>query len=433
VPRRLHPRRQPDELDQLGGIAQAEAEAALDQLAAEPPVTFPDRKELILRGRAAMAGRDYNPDDQVPPEVDRELIEGIPRATREQYEQQWGRFILWCGLTGREHLPPTVATMRFYIWSHWHAKRPDGTGAGRGGKPYAAATVRTAVYSVSAVLQWLGYASPTGHPSIGAQLKVYEAKCARAGMRPQQAYPLSPDDSVTMARACDLSTVQGLRLATMVRLQYDMGARESEIVGLNIEDVSWRRAGKAPQVAIWVGRSKGHNDGRELLVEAVPDVNGDVDPALLLGRWVDALAAAGITDGPLFCEVNRGNPRKDGQLAGSFRAGVRLERGAYEKAFGRLAVRSGVNLDPKTNKPTRQVTTHSARRGMITASVNAGMLVQEVAPRTGHSIASNEIHGYWGASTREGDANAGTRIRLEERRRREKAAEEVPDGHEGTS
>ena len=79
-----------------------ETELVLQELASGPDVEYPAEKELVLRGRAAIARREYNPDDTVPTEVDDMLRAGIPRKTLEVYEYQWGRFIHWCGVTGRE-------------------------------------------------------------------------------------------------------------------------------------------------------------------------------------------------------------------------------------------------------------------------------------------------------------------------------------------
>lgn len=397
-------------------------EVTLRELAGDPPVEFPPRKTLVLMGRVSLANRGtYDPEAAVPAEVDEMLMEGVSDSMRDATEHWWGHWIKWCGRTGRHHLPVidhpehVVATMRFYIWSFWVATGKDGKGAGRRGRPYAPATVRNAVYCVSTAMQWLGHASPTRHPSIRAQLKGYAVRWSKAGHKPDKSHPISLEENVRMARACDLTTVQGLRAATMVRLQHDMGARESEMLGLNLDDLSWIRTGDAPVIRIWIGRSK--NDqvgtGRTLYVEAVPDVDGDVDPALLLTRYVRARRDQGATEGPLFVHVNGAVPRTDGELSGTF--GVeRVTRRRYEQIHGDLTRAAGIDKDPETGAE-RRVTTHGERGGHITGARNAGLLAEQVAGRTGHSKGSNTIHEYWDGGDQLGAQNSGTAVRLARR------------------
>lgn len=393
------------------------------------PVEYPPRKELVRRGKALLANVDFDPDEAVPSAVDDMMREGVPANTLETYAYQWARFVHWTGKVGREHRPPTVGTIRYYIWSHWSATYTTGARAGqlrgRRNRPYAPTTVETAIYSVSAVLQWLGEATPMKHPFIAKQLAGYSSRWAAHGHRPDEAHALSGDEAVTLARACDLSTVQGLRLATMMRLQDDLGARASEIIGLNRADVTWLEGGEAPKARIWIARSKTDKraKGRALIVEALPDVDGDVDPALLLARQEDYLTSVGYTGEALFPEVNPGQPRADGKIAGSIRGG-RITARAYEKAHDRAVARSGVDKDPRTGERNRRITTHSHRAGLITRARDDGMLAEQVATRTGHSKASNTIHKYWRGGTDLGADNAGTRIRLARRA----AAHEDGDG-----
>jgi integrase len=393
---------------------------ALRELEARP-VEYPPRKELIRQGKAFLADIDFDPDEAVPAEVDEMFREGVPVNTLDTYAYQWARFVHWTGQVGREHRPPTVGTMRYYIWSHWSAIYKTGRRAGqlrgRRNRPYAPNTVSTAIYAVSAVLQWLGEATPMKHPFVAKQLDGYSARWAGRGHQPDEAHALSPDEAVTLARACDQSTVQGLRLATMMRLQDDLGARASEIIGLNRANVTWLEGGEAPKARIWIARSKTDKraKGRALIVEAVPDVDGDVDPALLLARWEDYLTSVGYTGEALFPDVNAAPPRADGKISGSIKGG-RITARAYEKAHDRAVLNSGVDKDPRTGEKNRRVTTHSHRAGMITRARDLGMLAEEVAARTGHSKASNTIHKYWRGGTDIGDANAGTRIRLARKR-----------------
>lgn len=389
-----------------------EVQVTLRTLAGDPPVEYPPRKELILSGRAALVEAGLDPDDIVPAAVDDMLREGIPPATRETYEYQWGRFIRWCSVTKRNHLPATVATMRFYIWSHWIARHTHGPKAGklrgRRGRPYAPATVETATYAISIVHQWLGHPSPTRHPSVRTQLRGYEAMWTEHGYVPDAAEALSPADSVAVARSFRLDTVNGLRNAAAFRLQFDMGARVSEVVGLNVSDLRF----DGDTVAVRVRKSKGNRKPRTILVERVRGVDDDVDPVVLLTRWVDeVLRPAGRLDGPLFPELGAGQPLIVTAVWGRAVRPERWTRQGYEKAWDRAVVRAGVDRDPVTGA-TRRLPSHCNRAGLIHHNALLGTPREDVAARTGHSLRSGTLHRYFdqgGANT--GDRNAGTRLR----------------------
>jgi integrase len=263
--------------------------------------------------------------------------------------------------------------------------------------------VRTALKAVSSVHQWRGYASPTKHPEIWAALQDYATRWEAAGYRPDVAHRLTPDQSVAMARSNDLTTVNGLRIACLTRLQFDIGARESEIVALNVEDLEWL---DEDRVRVTIKTSSGGGP-RTVLVEGIREVDWDVDPYRLLRQWVDVLIDAGYPTGAIAREVFNGMPRLDGAMAGSIRAG-RMSTVAYSAAHRRAARRAGfVDAD---GQPLH-ITTHSERAGHIEAADGAGVPVDQVAHRTGHSLASDVIHGYFDRPEHSGDANAGTAIR----------------------
>jgi integrase len=415
---------------------------------------MPARRELILLGRVAMADIDHNPDDWVEPDTDRELHDGVPQNTRTAYTYQWGRWIWWCGRKGREHCPATPGSVRQYIKEHWDMVRADGRKRGWQGRPYAPASVEQAVYVISAVHQWFGYASPTKHPSVGLQLKTYERKWRSAGYRERKAYALTPEDSVAIARTCSLATVAGLRNAAAFRLQYDMGARASELLGetedsgawhgLRVRDVRW----ESPDYAvIHIAQTK-TNESRDVAVEAtrwvvdadgnfidaagqvipldaageptrprVPHPDVDVDPLVLLRAWYDLLVARGEVhpDAPFFRQVaSTGQRRKDGSPAGS----VLAEPWSYDqfaKEFTRCVQRAGVHVDPVTGEP-RHITSHSNRAGLITAAVDAGVPAEVLRLRTGHAAGSRVLQGYYRSGRKWGRHNPGTVIRRVRRR-----------------
>lgn len=411
------------------GTGLTPSERALSHVGSPPdtgttdvPQGMPARKELILTGRASLVDLSRNPDDYVDADTDRELWEGIPRNTRDTIAWAWGRWIWWCGKTSRQHCPATPGSVRQYIRDHWYMAGPDGKLRGRYGQPYAPATVETAVYLVSTVHQWKGWASPVKHPLVERQLKRYRDKFEEAGFRPDVADPLTHSQSVALARSCDLATVAGLRLATMMRLQFDTGARASEICHIQLGDLQWERDDDTgdERVVVTISRAKvgGAAGARLVGVEATPDVDGDVDPALLVRRLVDVLAAAGITDGPLFRLVHSAPRRADYDASGVMSGvwlDVEMDRRAYAAAFDRAVVRSGIALDPVTGRRVYHFTTQSNRSGLVTRAAEARMPLEWVARRTGHSPASPVIHRYFRTGRSWGDANAGTLIRLARR------------------
>lgn len=389
-------------------LAAAEREVIEGQIITEE---MPTRKELVLRGRAALADLGRDPDDWVAPATDQALKDAQPSNTAAALAWGWGRWIWWCGLpnVGRVHWPARPNSVRQYIEDHKTMRRPDGKLRGRYGQPYAPATVELAVYLISMIHDWTGAVNPVRHPKVADQLAAYSKWWENQGFRPDVAHALTPSESVTLARSCDLSTIGGLRNATMFRLQYDMGCRASELCHLQLHDLRWETPDR---VLITISRSKTDQagKGRVVGVEAVRDVDWDVDPVRLLQVYLPTLAAAGHERGPLFPEVFSAPPRKDGRVAGTVRT-QEISYKAYEAAFNRAVRKSGVDRDPVTGKK-RHVSTHSNRAGMITAAADAGLPLEKVAPRTGHSPSSKVINRYFRSGRRFGADNPGTLIRL---------------------
>ncbi len=374
----------------------------------------PARGELILRGRAALVDTTHNPDDYVDPETERELLEGIPKNTRDAMAYQWGRFIWWCGITGRSHLPATPGTLRVYIREHWEMRRPDGRKRGFRGQPYSPATVEQAIYLISTIHQWFGYASPLRDPRVGKQVDRYRKKYEKAGFRRRQAYALTHDENVAIARTFRLNTMGGLRNALAARLQFDTGCRAGEMLALRLGDVTWESDECA--VLNFVSAETKTGEERSTAVEFVAGVDEDVDPCRLLATWVWLLRAAGFTDPktPLFHLVYTANPRKDGMISGTIRPEP-WDYDGYEETFVLAAHQAGVDRDPETGE-ARPVTSHSNRAGHVTSSVDAGEPLERVAKRTGHSPASPTIHRYYRSRRLRGRQNTGTVIRTSRRK-----------------
>lgn len=366
-----------------------------------------------------------DPDERVPLDVDEALRDAIPATTWRTIDWGWGRFVRWCGATGRKHDPPTVGTIRTYIWAHltWTSRKDPTRLAGRGGRPYAYATVETALGVVCMVLKWQGHPSPWGHPGVQAQLKAYDKKLRSMGIMPGEAYALSPDEQAAMIRTRDMGQVAGVRDAAALALHMATGCRAAELMALDDGDLAWESPTRL-LVTIRVGKG---GKPRVVPVEAdEPDEETgeswapDVDPLVLVSEWQDLKRARNIpAGGPLFLECRVGGKRGDGTHAGLIMPGKRMTTAAYDKMHTRAARKAGVDVDPKTGAK-RNVTTHSQRAAYITNATDAGVPVERIRPFTGHSPNSPVIFRYVRSGLRWGEHNPLVQVRRAavQRRRR---------------
>ncbi len=404
--------------------------ARLDLVEAEIIDDIPTDDELITRGRAALVDAGVDPDDWVDAETDAQLNRATPKNTVSVMCWAFGRSIFWCGRTGRKHDPMAVGSVRQYIKDHWEMRNSRGERRGRGGQPYAPATVELAVYGLSMVYDRLQWPNPVGHPLIELQLEGYAEDFAAANFKTHESDPLTHDKSVALARAQDLGTVQGLRNATMLRNQFDTGCRANELCHVQMEDLQWDSEDK---VRIKFRRTKGRQE-RTVTVQAVRNVDWDVDPVRLLLALYRALRSAGYGPaGPMFPNVRVGQRRKDfeetGILGGRF-LDTQIERKAYEDVFNRAVARTGIDLDPVTKERTYHFTTHSNRSGMITRAIQAGMSREWIRRRSGHALGSPTFERYFRPEGEDEGDNAGVAIRraAQALRRRREQQEATDDG-----
>lgn len=368
-----------------------------------------------------------DPDERVPLEVDEALRDAIPKTTWDTLDWGWSRFVRWCGDTGRKHDPPTVGTVRAYIWAHLTWTKADGvTLAGRDGQPYAYATVETALGVLCTVLQWQGYPSPWKHPGVRKQLAAYDRKLRSMGIMPREAYALTPEEQVAMIRTRDMTQVAGVRDAAALALHQATGMRAAELVGLDEDDLEWLsetqlritvrvgKGGKPRKIPVQADEPETDEETGEVLEAWAPDV----DTLVLVSEWQDLKRARGIAPGgPLFLECRVGKKRKDGTHSGTIMAGVRMTKEAYQKMHDRAAHAAGVDVDPKTGKK-RHVTSHSERAAYITNATDAGVPLERIRPFTGHSPNSPVIFRYVRSGQQWDEHNPGVQIRRAAARRR---------------
>lgn len=394
-----------------------EPEVGPEVVTGEVVTGMPGRKELILVGKGALAELGVDPDDFVDERTEEQLRRATPENTVELMRWAYGFLVRYCGETGRRHDPPTVGTIRQMISDAFHMVDAAGRGRGRYGRPYAPNTIATVVYCLSMIFDRVQWANPCRHPKVGEQLEGYRQDYEGAGHRTDESDALTSEQSIALARSCDLGTVQGLRNAAMMRGQFDLGCRADEWCKVRGEDLAWLDGDRV--LITFVGSSTKGRKKRSVSMEALPgDPAEDVDPARLLARYIKARLSAGWDGtGPLWVEVHRGDRRKDyetsGVLGGRFLT-TPMSYDAYAAVFARRVRALGLDLDPVTRKRSRHYTTHSNRIGLIDGAFKRGMRLEDVAARTGHSPRSRVIADYLRLGPTWGDQNPGVLVRRTE-------------------
>ncbi len=178
------------------------------------------------------------------------------------------------------------------------------------------------------------------------------------GTAPHQARPILVEDLKAMLAALP-DDLRGLRDRALLLIGFAAGMRRSELVGLDVVDVVEEKEG----LRITVRRSKTDQEGAGREIGVVRGRHPLTDPVAALADWREA---AGIGEGPIFREVDRGD--RVGPVRLSDRAVARIVKGAAER----------VGIDPAP------VSGHSLRSGLAASAAAAGAPERTIMRTTGH-------------------------------------------------
>jgi integrase len=138
--------------------------------------------------------------------------------------------------------------------------------------------------------------------------------------------------------------------------------RRSELVGLDVEHVTWTAAG----LKLLIERSKTDAEGEGAEVAIPRGRIDDTCPVAALKAW---LALSEITAGPLFRKVNRGGAVETARLSPDAVRQILLKRAAKAGLKGTLA---------------EPVSPHGLRAGFVTTAYRNGVLDEEIMGHTRH-------------------------------------------------
>lgn len=282
-----------------------------------------------------------------------EEFAGAARAgnTRRAYASDFKQFSNWCQAHGRPHMPASPETIIAYL--------TDQAGT------LKVSTLQRRLAAISEVHKAAGRPTPTADARLR---QVWQGIIRTYGRRPDEVAPVGTDTIRELLATLD-DDLTGIRDRAIVLLCYAGAFRRSELVLLDVEDVEQVEEG----LVVTVHRSKpeepraaprkadGATVGRRI---GIPyGEHDDTCPVRAYRAWLEA---SGITEGPLFCPIDRFGRLKH----------QRLRAQAVSLILKRCAERAG--LDPNL------FSSHSMRSGHVIQAARHGASEEVIMTQTGH-------------------------------------------------
>jgi len=266
--------------------------------------------------------------------------------TRKAYLSDFAHFAAWCKRRLIVPLPAEPAAVWLYLTALAEAE----------GGGYKVATLERRLSAIKWVHEAGGRPSPTAHTEIRELMAGIRRK---HGARPSKVDPLSTGQLAAIVAGLDLGGLAGLRDRALLLLGYAGAFRRSELVGLERGHLT--RVADGYLARLVRGKDDQEGLGRDVGVPAFP--GAPLCPVAAVDAW---LAAAGISEGPVFRRVTRY------QTVG----GKALSGAAVALIVKRAAVAAGI--------PADKLAGHSLRAGHATTAAQNGAPDRTIMRQTGH-------------------------------------------------
>jgi site-specific recombinase XerD len=284
------------------------------------------------------------------------LDQSISAATLRAYRSMWNSFTAWCDVQGLDACPALPETVAAYV-SHL---------ADAGRKPASIDVTRAAIRKAH---ETSGAAvDPTTSPLVSQVMKgIRRSK----GVAPVQKAAMLTDDLKRMIKRMDADTLRVKRDKAVLLLGFCLGARRSELVALNAEDVQEVAEG----LIINIRRSKTDQEAAGYLKGVARGENADTCPVTALQEYMDAV---GITEGPLFRASDKAGrmPR----MMNDRKTGLPVDNRLTPQSIALIVKeRAGAARLGKA-----KYSGHSLRAGMVTQAAKNGASVADIMQQSGH-------------------------------------------------
>lgn len=289
----------------------------------------------------------------------------MPANTRRAYERAWAPFAAWCESELRTALPATPETLAEYVYELTTHPLPSGGMIAPGSVEQTIAAIRTRHAEH-------GHAkTPDARPALRI-LRGYRREQAEQGRRTRKAPPITAKLLRQLAWKTDPDSIIGLRDRTLLSVGFNMMARRSELVALDLADVTFDE----DDVIVYVRKSKTDQEARGRECRLPRAAHADVCPLRLLVAWRDELAGHGVTTGRLFRSVSNA-----GEL------GESLSADAVNRIVRKLAVEAW-------GEQGERYTAHSLRAGGATTARSYGASMTAIAEHGRWNPRSPVVYGY---------------------------------------
>lgn len=262
--------------------------------------------------------------------------------TLRAYRSDWKDFKGWCAAQGVCAMPAEPQTVAYYLTALIK-------------KGLKVSTLQRRISAISQAHQAADHETPTKHAAV----KSVWAGIRRAeGTAQEGKAPVLTADIRAMVDTLP-DGLSGVRDRALLLLGFAGAFRRSELVGLNVEDVTPGHEG----LVVTLKRSKTDQEGQGRKVGIPYGSHPETCPVRALQAWLEV---TGIKFGSLFRAVNRHSQLKPGRL--SDKAVALVVKRAAEAA----------GLDPD------QYAGHSLRAGLATSAAMAGVSERAIMAQTGH-------------------------------------------------
>lgn len=295
---------------------------------------MPDGELEPDRGREPLLAADVE-------RVQRYADAAKAKNTLASYAKDWARWLTWCAERGTTPGPPADPLM---IASYLTEMADTG---------FAPSTITRHLAGIGYHHRQAGHPSPAKNPGVGEVVKGI-----RRTLSEHQAKKAAPLDTATVrALTEDLPPgLAGIRDRAMLLTSFALGLRASDVVGLNVAGITPAGHGLDVQIA----RSKTDQEGAGATLALSPGTRPDTCPVTALRTWI---AAAGLTDGPLFRSIGKGTAPRLGT--------GRMATSSVTRILRRACARAGI--------PAADFSSHSARSGFVTTSYANGVREKDIA------------------------------------------------------